>query len=86
MENPTQAWSTAAYSQYPRRGGRVMGYTMRTDRYRYTEWLDEDRKTVLARELYDHSNDDQENENVAESTDDALLANLSQQLYAWKSA
>ncbi len=85
MKNPDQAGKQAAFSQYPRHA--VMGYTMRTDRYRYTEWLDADDQSVKARELYDHSVDDQENENIAESADEALLAALSQQLSAgWQAA
>jgi arylsulfatase A-like enzyme len=63
VEDPEQAWKTAAFSQYPR--GRVMGYTMRTDRYRYTEWQDSGSGEVLARELYDHVEDPQENVNAA---------------------
>ena len=83
MHDPSANWVDAAYSQYPRGGG-VMGYTMRTARYRYTEWLAEDRKTVLARELYDHSEDDMENENILDSADASLLATLSEQLFAWR--
>lgn len=36
--DPKQKWKTAAFSQYPRMdvsGTTIMGYTMRTDRYRY---------------------------------------------------
>jgi len=36
LDNPGQPWKRAAFSQYP--GGEVMGYSMRTNRYRYTEW------------------------------------------------
>ena len=41
-----------------------MGYTMRTDRYRYTEWMDRQSREVKARELYDHQGDPQENINA----------------------
>ena len=37
---------------------------MRTDRYRYVEWINKKGEPV-ARELYDHQADPQENENVA---------------------
>jgi len=62
IENPEQSWKKAAFSQYPR--SNVMGYTMRTERYRYTEWLDIQSEEVKARELYDHQNDPQENVNA----------------------
>ena len=72
MQDPDRSWKEAAFSQYPR--GKVMGYTMRTDRYRYTEWIDRQyiltdqglsqAREVKARELYDHQGDPQENVNV----------------------
>jgi hypothetical protein len=65
IADPDRAWKAAAFSQYPRQNGRVMGYTMRTQRYRYTEWLDRGTREVLARELYDHQEDPLENVNRA---------------------
>lgn len=84
LDAPDQPWKPAAFSQYPR-GRQVMGYSMRTDRYRLTRWLKPD-GTELARELYDHQADPQENENVAERLENkALVEQLSQQLQAgWK--
>jgi iduronate 2-sulfatase len=32
-----------------------MGYTLRSDRWRYTEWIARGTGAVAARELYDHS-------------------------------
>lgn len=43
-----------------------MGYSMRTEGYRYTEWRIIETGEVLARELYDHQNDAEENINVVE--------------------
>ncbi len=63
IENPGRKWKSAAFSQYPR--GKVMGYSVRTKRYRYTEWQDRKTKKPLARELYDHVNDPGENANIA---------------------
>jgi arylsulfatase A-like enzyme len=63
LADPDQPWKRAAFSQYPRRN--VMGYTVRTDRYRYTEWQQRDTGEILARELYDHESDPQENVNAA---------------------
>lgn len=54
LEDPDREWKPAAFSQYPRRGA-YMGYSMRTERYRYTEWVHRETGEVAARELYDHS-------------------------------
>ena len=61
----------AAYSQMLRDGiwrtiddRDYMGYTVRTDAFRYTEWVDWRTKAVAARELYDHRSGDGENANV----------------------
>lgn len=75
----------AAFSQFPRLlGGRDhMGYAMRTDRYRYVEWLDAVDGRIVARELYDHVSDADENENLAVQPERAtLLESLSATL--WK--
>lgn len=45
---------------------------MRTDRYRYVEWRDKKGGRV-ARELYDHEADPQENQNVADKPENAAL-------------
>ena len=42
-----------------------MGYSLRTERFRYTEWRDFKTGKVLARELYDHQNDSGETMNLA---------------------
>ena len=47
-----------------------MGYSMRTDRYRYTEWIRRGGE-VEARELYDHERDPKENVNLAVRKDHA---------------
>jgi len=75
IENPKAAWEHAAFSQVERRGSRlgtfgkdkatrlagIMGRSVRTERWRYTEW-DEGRAGV---ELYDHEQDPQEMKNLA---------------------
>jgi arylsulfatase A-like enzyme len=68
LERPGRPWKTGAFSQYPRRD--AMGYTVRTDRFRYTEWQDREsglpgQGEIKARELYDHQSDAQENVNAA---------------------
>jgi hypothetical protein len=78
LNDPDMEWKTAAYSQFllGRYGrtktidGEQMGYTIRTDQFRYVEWYDwlEDEKQrgdLLSRELFDHQTDPQENLNLA---------------------
>ncbi|MSV28519.1 MAG: DUF4976 domain-containing protein [Bryobacterales bacterium] len=65
LEDPERPWKRAAFSQYPR-GKQLMGYSMRTDRYRFTVWVDRsDHSRVDAIELYDHQTDPRENINIA---------------------
>lgn len=91
LEDPKQPWKKAAFSQYQRninangsgdvalvgQGGTGMGYSIRTDRFRYTEWWDTVSTNdttnfhVLAAsspghiELYDYLNDPDETTNLA---------------------
>jgi len=51
----------AALSQYPRQG--KMGYTLRSERYRYTRWQNDD-GSAYARELYDYEEDPLERVNL----------------------
>ena len=51
-----------------------MGYSMRTDRYRFTAWVDRyDSTKVDSIELYDHQSDPQENQNLAQQPDKKTL-------------
>ena len=95
MDQPDRKWKTAAFSQYPRPGVfpsedriKQMGYSMRTDRYRYTEWQNYKTGEVLARELYDYNTDPQGNANVADEPKNAeLVKQLSDQLsQGWRGA
>jgi arylsulfatase A-like enzyme len=95
IDNPSRPWKQAAFSQYPRSGNSatggqpLMGYSMRTDRYRFTAWLHrDDHSKVAALELYDHRADPQEHQNLAKRTEHAaLVAQLTTQLRAgWKAA
>jgi arylsulfatase A-like enzyme len=88
LDDPKRAWKAAAFSQYPRGGkdtGPLMGYAIRTDRYRYVEWRKRN-GTDVARELYDHQSDGDEDRNVAgELANVAIVEKLSKQLAAgWK--
>jgi arylsulfatase A-like enzyme len=72
---------TEAYSEFSRNGAR--GRSIRTDRFRYIEWRDQKSGEVVARELYDHSNDPGENVNVAGEAEFAkIVLKLSEQLAA----
>ncbi len=63
VEDPQRKWKAAAFSQYPR--GKLMGYSMRTERWRYTEWIDRAGGEIKARELYDHAGGDAPAANLA---------------------
>ena len=79
LDNPDRKGKSAAFSQYPR--GKSMGYSMRTDSWRYTEWVHRSTGTTTARELYNHTKDSRETVNVAaDSRYDQLVAQLSRQL------
>ena len=75
MKDPSREWKSGAFSQYPRMlidGDMIMGYTLRTDKYRYTEWQEYDDVLYASIgtgnkgvELYDHGSDPDENVNVA---------------------
>ncbi len=88
LDDPDRPWKTAAFSQYPRSvHGGLMGYSMKTDRYRFTVWVSRNDHTQIdAIELYDHQTDPQENINIADSNPE-LVATLMQQWKAgWQAA
>ena len=84
VEQPARAWKTAAFNQLAR-GRNLRGYSMRTQRYRYTEWGQNGRRGV---ELYDYEADPNETVNVAELPENTeLVAHLSERLRAgWQAA
>lgn len=94
FSDPDRTWKEAVFSQYPRarsgnrhRGhGDIMGYAVRTRRYRYVEWQDWDSKKVVARELYDHDSDPSESCNLAGLPEHTIVVKeLAQTLAAgWK--
>lgn len=70
LADPARAWKAAAFSQFPRPWmykdePQVMGYSMRTANYRYTEWQDFRSGEVRAVELYDMKADPLEKKNLA---------------------
>ncbi len=73
LNDPDSPWDRPAYSQVTRRVGRgknartIMGYSVRTERWRYTEWDG----GKLGSELYDHDQDPAEETNLAQVADHA---------------
>jgi iduronate 2-sulfatase len=101
MKNPELEWKSAAFSQvtrgidillplYGQENKLIMGYTIRTDRYRYTEWkrMYEPGTPVMASELYDHEKDPGEDINIASAPESkSLVGELSLKLSeGWKNA
>lgn len=83
IEQPTRPWKTAVFSQF---GGVAHGgVSIRTERYRYTEWGQNGRKGV---ELYDYEVDPDETVNIAGLPENAeLVAHLKERLHAgWRAA
>jgi arylsulfatase A-like enzyme len=87
MKDPKKRWKKAAFSQYPRPQN-MMGYSMRTDQYRYTEWMDRNTKEVKFKELYDLKNDPLCKESIVfKSEHEQLVASLHEMMQAgWKKA
>ena len=90
LNDPRQQVKTAAITQHPRPAyydrtekGRpdAMGYSLRSDRVRYTEWRDWETGKILARELYDHQNDPGELRNaIGDAELAAVVAEAKQML------
>jgi arylsulfatase A-like enzyme len=79
-----QAFKKGAFSQFKRRekNRELMGYAMRTEQHRYVEWLDRSTAKTIARELYDHRVDPQENEDIAGKDENAsLIKKLGEQMW-----
>lgn len=70
LENPRVAVKSQALTQHTRPAYpsdqdplKAIGYSLRSESYRYTEWRDVSSGEVLARELYDHARDSMETVN-----------------------
>ena len=99
MKDPNVKLKEISVSQYPRDGsdvetsrlgfseGKCMGYSLRTDRYRFTIWMKDnfrtnrpfDQNLVVATELYDYQKDPDETINVV---DEKSYAEISKDLKA----
>lgn len=82
LTDPNRPWKRAAFTQVQR--GKIAGRSVRTERWRYTEWDDGKAGT----ELFDHEHDPHENDNRArDPAHHATAASLRQLLHAgWKAA
>ena len=79
LDDPAATWEKPALTQVtrPRQGRRIMGRSIRTERWRYTEWADGTEGT----ELYDYETDPGELANLAGRAEHAaLIRGLSEQL------
>ena len=86
LENPEKPWKKAVFSQYLRPGkDKFMGRSVRTDRWRYTEWVNGNNESAGV-ELYDEKNDPKENVNVADDTTyQSVIAELAKTLHTgWR--
>ncbi len=87
LKNPAASVKHAAFTQHqqpfygPPSNWRAWGYSLRTDRWRYTEWRSIQDGNVIARELYDHQTDPKETRNVAaDERHQSTITKLSSQL------
>lgn len=88
LQNPQQPWKQAAFSEYLRRGpGNIKGRSIRTSRWRYTEWSNP-KGEDLGRELYDYQSDPLETASLAGKPEHAaMVKELAARLKAgWKVA
>ncbi|MFN0122825.1 MAG: sulfatase [Blastocatellia bacterium] len=82
LDSPARPWKTAAFTQVQR--GRVAGYSVRTERWRYTEW----EGGKQGAELYDHKTDPGEYHNLAQTPAHAATVAEMKRVLAggWKAA
>jgi iduronate 2-sulfatase len=71
LQNPDAPWDRPSLTQVPRRtaSGATMGYSVRTERYRYTMWAD----GADGEELYDYEEDPRELNNLANDAKSSVL-------------
>jgi arylsulfatase A-like enzyme len=95
FENPDRLWKKAAFSQFLREGTWIapdgieyMGYSIRTENHRYTEWINWETNELAAIELYDQATDPNETINVANlEENESIIKELSEKLkLGWRAA
>ncbi|MCB1276747.1 sulfatase [Prosthecobacter sp.] len=85
LDNPDAPMQKPAISQYPKsskdHGGSLMGYSVRTERWRCTFWRKRNGADIGFVELYDENNDPNETVNLADKPEHAqLIASLQKHL------
>ncbi len=63
LNDPNAKWNGRAFSQQIRNNF-IMGYSLRTDRFRFTIWRDNRTNKIVGTELYDHKGEFKENKNM----------------------
>jgi arylsulfatase A-like enzyme len=88
LQNPEHAGKEIVLSQFPRNKGKVMGYSMRTDQYRYTRWEELSSGKILAQELYKHTDNPLATQNLAILPEYQLMVNELDSLLkiSWKNS
>ncbi|WP_257669265.1 sulfatase [Parapedobacter tibetensis] len=74
LADPDRRWKSVAFSQFPRPWmykdtPDVMGYSVRSPDFRYTEWRNMNDASVMATELYSYDGEGIETENLAGRTE-----------------
>ena len=82
LNNPSAATKKQAVSQFPRGGGR-MGYSLRTDTHRLTQWVHQQTGEVSATELYEYTDGLIETKNIA-SQSPVVVLNLGARLSTFR--
>jgi iduronate 2-sulfatase len=92
LDDPSATVKRGAFTQHPRpayadrtpsKQPTTMGYSIRTANWRYTEWRNWQTGAIEARELYDHTSDQPELDNViANPPDKAALKEAEKLLHA----
>ena len=84
-EEPPTEWRTQAMSQFKRSrktGGDIIGYSLKLNSGRYTEWINQKTNQSKAFEFYDHQKDPDENQNVYSQLTDEQTQSFSERLRA----
>lgn len=89
IDDPGRTWKSGTITVWPLNRNDpeklVMGYSLQTERYRYTEWIGSSTGELLARDLFDHAQDPEENVNVSNLPSNAgLISQLSDLLQRGK--
>ena len=96
LSDPMRPWKPAVFHQYPRsykshrhrQHGDIMGYAVRTNRYRFVEWKNWKSGKTVARELYDLRVDLAESRNIVHERDQQTVVKTMANVLAdgWRAA